>query len=107
MYDHGIALPQRINVRYLLKACNNSGCTSSSEVFTGANLTAAVGYIKASNTGVLDQFGYTLALSGDGDTLAVGAILEGSNTTGIGGDQGNNSAGNSGVVVSLLAHRSG
>ena len=33
-------------------------------------------YVKASNTGEDDLFGYTLALSADGKTLAVGAIKE-------------------------------
>ncbi|MEJ2404988.1 MAG: hypothetical protein P8171_11975, partial [Candidatus Thiodiazotropha sp.] len=40
-------------------------------------------YIKASNSQWLDEFGYAVALSGDGDTLAVGAIYEDSSTTGI------------------------
>jgi len=38
-------------------------------------------YIKASNTGAGDEFGYSVALSGD--TLAVGAYLEDSSTTGV------------------------
>ncbi|MFB2351183.1 hypothetical protein, partial [Priestia megaterium] len=33
-------------------------------------------YIKASNTGANDNFGYSIALSSDGATLAVGAIRE-------------------------------
>src|SRR5712691_8305677 len=33
-------------------------------------------YVKASNTGVADNFGSSVALSGDGSTLAVGAIGE-------------------------------
>src|SRR5207249_4476945 len=41
-------------------------------------------YVKASNTGVGDQFGFSVALSGDGSTLAVGAFHEKSDTTGIG-----------------------
>ena len=42
-------------------------------------------YIKASNTGSGDQFGYSLPLSGD--TLAVGAYQEDSSATGIDGDE--------------------
>jgi hypothetical protein len=53
-------------------------------------------YIKASNTGKDDHFGTSLALSGD--TLAVGAELEDSNASGIGGDQSNDNAPNSGAV---------
>jgi FG-GAP repeat len=47
-------------------------------------------YVKASNTGVGDQFGASLALSADGNTLAVGASEEAGKATGIGGDQNNN-----------------
>ncbi|MFY9345288.1 MAG: cadherin-like beta sandwich domain-containing protein [Planctomycetota bacterium] len=53
-------------------------------------------YIKASNTGAGDFFGVCVAVRGD--TMAVGAYLEDSNATGIGGDQGNNSAVDSGAV---------
>jgi hypothetical protein len=64
-------------------------------------------YIKASNTGQAavgdgfaegDQFGYSLALSSDGNTLAVGAIGEDSAATGINGDQADNTANQSGAV---------
>jgi hypothetical protein len=53
-------------------------------------------YLKASNTGSGDNFGYSVALAGD--TLAVGAYAEDSNATGVGGDQGNDNASNSGAV---------
>jgi hypothetical protein len=46
-------------------------------------------YAKASNTDAADLFGWSVALSGD--TLAVGAVWEASNATGINGDQANNS----------------
>jgi hypothetical protein len=46
-------------------------------------------YVKASNTDESDQFGDSVSLSSDGNTLAVGARGEGSNATGIGGEQGN------------------
>src|SRR6266567_4289233 len=55
-------------------------------------------YIKASNTGVLDLFGLSVSLSGDGDILAVGAIGESSAATGIGGNQTDNSAADAGAV---------
>jgi hypothetical protein len=53
-------------------------------------------YLKASNTGVGDEFGYSVALSGD--TLAVGARYEASATTGTGGDQADDRAAESGAV---------
>jgi hypothetical protein len=58
-------------------------------------------YIKASNTGEKsdgDQFGYSLALSGDGNTLATGAISERSAATGINGNQADKSADGAGAV---------
>jgi len=55
-------------------------------------------YIKASNTERLDQFGAVVSLSGDGNTLAVGALFEDSGATGINGDQTDNSAIDAGAV---------
>jgi hypothetical protein len=64
-------------------------------------------YIKASNTGEKgtadkpdegDQFGFSVALSADGNNLAVGAISEDSKATGINGDQSDNSQQSSGAV---------
>ena len=64
-------------------------------------------YIKASNTGRAgaadefgdgDQFGYSLALSADGDTLAVGAITEDSNSRSIGENQQDDTLDASGAV---------
>jgi len=66
---------------------------------------SSVTYIKASNPGVDDQFGgsavlfgVSLALSGDGQTLAVGARSEDSAATGVNGDQGDNSARGAGAA---------
>jgi hypothetical protein len=55
-------------------------------------------YIKASNAGWYDYFGGPLALSADGNTLAVGAQGESSSATGINGDQTDDSACCSGAV---------
>ena len=58
-------------------------------------------YVKASNTGEKedgDQFGYSIAISSDGNTLATGAIAEDSAATGINGDQSSNAADGSGAV---------
>lgn len=55
-------------------------------------------YLKASNADAGDEFGYALALSGDGKTLAVGAIQEASSTKGIDGNQLDNSSAASGAV---------
>jgi hypothetical protein len=55
-------------------------------------------YLKASNTGQEDWFGVRLALSGDGNTLAVGAPNEDSSAQGIDGPQTNDAATESGAV---------
>jgi hypothetical protein len=62
-------------------------------VFTrSGGLWSQQAYMKASNTGVDDRFGYGIALSSDGNTLAVGAGGESSNVKGINGNQADDSA---------------
>ena len=53
-------------------------------------------YVKASNTDGGDEFGFSVAVSGD--TVVVGAAYESSNATGINGDQNDNSALNAGAA---------
>ena len=76
-------------------------------VFTRAgNTWSQHSYIKASNTGRKgvgddiegDQFGFSISVSGDGNTLAVGAVGEDSNATGINSVQTDDSAPGSGAV---------
>ncbi|MCH8533333.1 MAG: FG-GAP repeat protein [Saccharospirillum sp.] len=55
-------------------------------------------YLKASNLGANDRFGASLAITDDGNTLAVGALFESSNATGIEGDQFDESTSRSGAV---------
>lgn len=55
-------------------------------------------YLKAPTTNSGDQFGFSLALDAAGTVLAVGARLENSGATGIGGNQQDSGAGNSGAV---------
>jgi len=89
------------NARYLLQACNSYLCSDSNEVSTLGGVLSAIGYVKASNAEAYDWFGRSVALSGDGNTLAVGAHTESSNATGISTDgtgEDNNSAENAGAV---------
>ncbi len=97
-HDYPVFLPGRINASYILQACNEVGCADSDAEYVSGTLAAAVGYAKGSNTETGDEFGATLAVSADGNTLAVGVSNEDSNATGVGGDQTNNSAGGSGAV---------
>jgi hypothetical protein len=55
-------------------------------------------YLKASNTDAADLFGYSVAMSEDGSTIAVGAIGEASAAKGIGGVQSDNSMMRAGAV---------
>jgi FG-GAP repeat len=71
---------------------NNSASTSGAAyVFARSGTTwTQQAYLKASNTGAGDQFGVSVAVSGD--TVVVGADLEDSNATGVNGNQADNSA---------------
>ncbi len=83
--------------------------TNSSAVYSGAAFVfkrslgawSQSAYVKASNTEAHDYFGSAVALSGDGNMLAVGAPYEASNATGIGGDQTDNSATGAGAVYTF------
>jgi hypothetical protein len=57
-------------------------------------------YLKASNTGAEDLFGWSVAVSGD--TVVVGAHREGSNATGVQGNQADNSAPSSGAAYVFM-----
>jgi hypothetical protein len=82
-----------------VQACDAAGtCIDSNEQPLTAALLALVGYFKASNTGAGDQFGASVALSADGNTMAVGAYGEDSSAVGINGNQTDNSAVDSGAV---------
>ncbi len=89
-------LHERVNATYRLRACDTSGCGTFTAAIT-PDLTQAIGYFKAS-TSSTGSFGSAVALSADGTTLAVGAIRERSNATGINGDQTNSTMDDSGAV---------
>ncbi len=77
---------------------NNSALNSGAAyvfVRDGKNLVQQA-YLKASNTGAGDFFGWSVAISGD--TVVVGARNEDSNATGVNGNQTNNSTGDSGAA---------
>ena len=76
---------------------NSAGAAGAAYVFvrSGATWTQQA-YLKASNTDAVDDFGYSVAVSGD--TVVVGAFGEASNATGINGDQSDNSADDAGAA---------
>ncbi|NIQ10556.1 MAG: integrin [Gammaproteobacteria bacterium] len=74
-YDIAVHLQDWANASYILQSCIGTECTNSAARFA-TNSGAAIGYFKASNTGVNDRFGHSVAVSDDGHTLAVGAWAE-------------------------------
>ena len=86
------------DVRYIVQACNDAGCTDSTEISVEDAAVDAVGYFKAPNTEARDIFGGGVAVSDDGSTLAVSAPLEDSAATGVDADQTDNSAEDAGAV---------
>ena len=88
--------------QYLVEPCDSSNVCSSSTTISGSlsneQLNQLIGYIKASNTDTGDFFGWSVSLSGDGNSLAVGANREDSNAEGIDGNQDNNDDTWSGAV---------
>jgi hypothetical protein len=76
---------------------NSAGSSGAVYVYTRTGETwSQQAYLKASNTESADQFGLSVAISGN--TIVVGAIGEDSNATGINGNQGDNSAAASGAA---------
>jgi len=77
----------------------NNGALSAGAAYVfvrTAGLWSQQAYLKASNTDAFDEFGESVAVSGD--TVVVGAKLEDSNATGVNGDQTNNAADNAGAA---------
>lgn len=78
---------------------NSARASGAAYVFVraeGETIWAQQAYIKASNTDSNDLFGSSIALAGD--TLVVGACGEGSNATGVNGNEDDNSAPSSGAA---------
>ena len=88
-----------------ISGCNSSDVETSSPSPPNLNSLQQTAYLKASNIGSGDNFGAggtllgdAVALSQDGQILAVGAPFESSDSTGINGDQTNDSMYGSGAV---------
>ena len=77
--DHQVPLYARVNAQYILQSCVNTICSDSAPVLVSGTLVNSIGYVKASDTsenniGKGSEFGISVSLSRDGDTLAVGAL---------------------------------
>lgn len=73
-YEHRVSLHRRLNASYILEACNSAGCTDSASVSVSGSLAEAVGYFKAPDAPTQEKFGVAVALSADGDHMAIGAF---------------------------------
>lgn len=95
----GVHIHDWVNTRYWVDACVADDCSQRSDMtFTATEMIKAIGYFKASNTGSFDWFGWSITLSSDGMTMAIGAPAEDSKAVGINGDQTNNEIVNAGAV---------
>jgi hypothetical protein len=82
----GVALPRGLSA---------SDWAAIQAAFSSSTI-AEQAYLKASNTGAGDRFGYAVSLSGD--TVVVGANREDSNASGVNGDQSDDSTQDSGAA---------
>lgn len=93
-----VHLTDWVNSRYKVQACNDSGCQDSNPIIADSAMNSAITYLKASNTEANDWFGWSVTISGDGKTMAIGAPTEASNAKGVNGDQTSNTSTTSGAV---------
>ncbi|MFZ6182545.1 integrin [Nannocystis pusilla] len=87
-----LAMPLHLQAgaSYVVRACNQVGCSDSEAVRVTSAMVAAVGYLKAGNPDKNDYFAASVALSADGETLVVGAPLESSCASAVNGDASDN-----------------
>lgn len=96
-----VGVPQEDSNTTVDAANNDAGDAGAVYVYArSGNAWMQQAYLKVSNPGLDDRFGWGVAMSADGATLAVGARGEGSNATGINPVNGevNNSAVSAGAV---------
>ncbi|MES2676302.1 MAG: hypothetical protein V4660_18835 [Pseudomonadota bacterium] len=93
-----VHLSDWVNSHYKVQACGEIACVDSTERAIDSAMLSAITYIKASNAQADDWFGWSIAISGDGNTLAVGAPAEDSKATGVNGEQNNEQSPASGAV---------
>lgn len=85
-----VHLTDWVNSRYKVQACDASAvCSDSTEIIIDSAMLSSITYVKAHNADAGDWFGWSIAISGDGKTLAVGAPAESSSDKGVTvGDKG-------------------
>lgn len=102
--EYTLTLPTHLidwtSARYWLEAKDEQGnrAASAELALDKALAPSAIGYFKASNSGKGDLFGSSIAVSGNGNTLAISAPFEDSNATGVNSGIDNKAAKDSGAV---------
>ncbi len=80
-FDHRVALFARVNAQYIVQTCNDQDCVNSNAVMVTGSLNNAITYVKSNKPENIasqsDEFGVSVALSADGNTMAVGAPSDG------------------------------
>lgn len=92
---------------YILQTCDASKCLDSNTISLQGDLINGIGYFKSPEPHILDRYGHEVAVSGDGKTMVVSALLEDSPTTGINNppaDDNTNLITNSGAVYVYHRH---
>ena len=87
-FSHAIAVHRQdwLNASYVVDACNSGKlpiCSRSIEQGIATLELDAIGQLKARNADAADAFGYAVAASADGTTLAIGAPYEDCSCAGI------------------------
>ena len=103
--EHAFEIPVHLtdwhNCSYFIEAIDSQNQLigqSNAEYLQQPLSSSAICYVKAANANTSDLFGENVAISGDGNTIAVGAISEDSSATGVNGNDADNSASNAGAV---------
>jgi hypothetical protein len=102
-FGWGITLSHDGNTLAVGVQADSTGASNSGSVYVfartpGTTFWTEQAHLRASNFGQDDLFGYSLALTADGDALVIGAPGESSNATGVGLPQTDNNAPNSGAA---------
>jgi hypothetical protein len=106
-YQTSVSVPDTREFGYSIALSDDGNTLAVGEGFTeggahvfvrSADTWTRQASLQASNLESHDRFGYAVALSGDGNILAVGAYEEDSAVTGINGDKTDNSSRESGAV---------
>ena len=80
-------IPRVSNPQYGVNTCNSASCgasfTHNTVDLTNAHLLSMVGRLEATSPNTRDNFGQSMSISGDGNTLVVGAPDEDGSSTGV------------------------